>query len=363
MSIIAAALPGVQAISPYQPGKPVSAVAREIGLAPEGIIKLASNENPLGMSPRARAAAAAALDGAARYPDQHDLVAALAQRHGVAREQIVLGNGSNDVLELAARVFLEPGRSAVLSRHAFAVYGLATLACGAEALTAPARKYGHDPDAMLAAIRPDSRVLWIANPNNPTGTLLSAADIGAMLRLAPADTAVVLDEAYNEYLAPADCGDSISLLAQHRNLIITRTFSKIYGMAGLRIGYAVADAAVADLMNRVRQPFNANHIAIAAALAALDDHDFVADSAAVNRRGMARMQAGLDRLGLDYIPSHGNFISFAVADAAAVNRQLMQQGVIVRPIGGYDMPDHLRVSIGLESENERFLSALEQVLA
>lgn len=352
----------IRAISPYIPGKPITELAREMGIPVDRIVKLASNENPLGMSPKARAAVEKAMAGVERYPDQFELVAALAERTGLAREQIVLGNGSNDVLDLAARVFLAPGRSAVFAQHAFAVYPLATMSAGAACIVVPAKHYGHDLAAMRAAIRPDTRVVWIANPNNPTGNFLPYDEVRAFLASVPADVAVVLDEAYNEYLAPADRVDTLGWLREFPNLIVTRTFSKVYGLAGLRVGYAAASSEVADLLNRVRQPFNVNNLAIAAAVAALDDHAFLAESYDLNRRGMEQVVAGLKRLGLEHIPSHGNFVTFAVSDGAAVNRKLLQQGVIVRPIGGYGLPNHLRVTIGLERENLRFLEALEHAL-
>ena len=362
MSITAQALSYIRGISPYVPGKPITQLAREMGLPVEKIVKLASNENPLGMSPKARSAVEKAMAGLERYPDQFELIARLAERLGVAQEQVVLGNGSNDVLDLAARVFLAPGRSAVFSQHAFAVYPLATLSTGAECLVAPAKHYGHDLDAMRAAIRPDTRIVWIANPNNPTGNFLPYAEVRRFLAAVPADVAIVLDEAYNEYLPPAERADTVAWIKDFPNLIVTRSFSKIYGLAGLRIGYAVAAPEVADLLNRVRQPFNVNNLAIAAACAALDDHLFVAESYKLNQAGMAQLVAGLKRLGLEHIPSHGNFVTFAVKDGAAVNQKLLKQGVIVRPIGGYGLPNHLRVTIGLETENARFLEALEQSL-
>jgi histidinol-phosphate aminotransferase len=362
MSIAERALPYVRKISPYIPGKPITELAREMGLPVDRIVKLASNENPLGMSPKARAAVEKAIPGLERYPDQFELIAALAGRLGVAQNQIVLGNGSNDVLDLVARVFLAAGRSAVFSQHAFAVYPLATLGTGAECVVAPAKHYGHDLSAMQAAIRPDTRVVWIANPNNPTGNFLPYPEVRAFLAAVPPDVVVVLDEAYNEYLPPAERVDTVAWLKDFPNLVITRTFSKIYGLAGLRVGFAVASAEIADLMNRVRQPFNLNNLAIAAACAALDDHLFVAESYELNRRGMEQIVAGLKRLGLEHIPSHGNFVTFAVADGAAVNQKLLKQGVIVRPIVGYGLPNHLRVTIGLETENLRFLEALEKSL-
>jgi len=362
MSISEQALPYIRSISAYVPGKPITELAREMGLPLEKIVKLASNENPLGMSPKARAAVEAAIAGLERYPDQFSLIAALAERLGVEQGQIVLGNGSNDVLDLAARAFLAQGRSAVMAQHAFAVYPLATLSTGAQCIVAPAKHYGHDLAAMRAAIRPDTRIVWIANPNNPTGNFLPYTEVRAFMASVPADVIVVLDEAYNDYLSPADRVDAVGWLNEFPNLIVTRTFSKIYGLAGLRIGFAVAVPEVADLLNRVRQPFNVNNLAIAAACAALDDHLFVAESYQLNRRGMEQIVTGLKRLGFEHIPSHGNFVTFAVSDGAAINQKLLRQGVIVRPIGGYGLPNHLRVTIGLETENARFLEALERAL-
>ena len=362
MSLVEQALPYVRAISPYQPGKPITELAREMGIQVDKILKLASNENPLGMSPKAKKAVAAAISGIERYPDQFDLIKAVAGRCGVAQNQVVLGNGSNDVLDLIARVFLAPGRSAVFAQHAFAVYPLATLSTGAELIVTPARNYGHDLNAMRAAIRPDTRIVWIANPNNPTGNFLPYPEVRAFLEAVPPDVVVVLDEAYNEYLPPAERVDTAAWIADFPNLVVTRTFSKIFGLAGLRVGYALASAEIADLMNRVRQPFNVNNLAIAAAIAALDDHLFVAESYELNRRGMEQLVAGLKRLGLEHIPSHGNFVTFKAGDGAAVNQKLLKQGVIVRPIGGYGLPEWLRVTIGTEPENGRFLEALEKAL-
>jgi histidinol-phosphate aminotransferase len=362
MSIAQQAPAYIRAISPYVPGKPITELAREMGIPLESIVKLASNENPRGMSPKARAAVEAALAGIERYPDQFELIAALSERAGVGADQIVLGNGSNDVLDLAARAFLAPGRSSVFAQHAFAVYPLATMSAGGECIVVPAKHYGHDLAAMRAAIRPDTRIVWIANPNNPTGNFLPYAEVREFLAGVPGDVAVVLDEAYTEYLAPAERADTLAWVKEFPNLIVVRTFSKIYGLAGLRVGFGVASPAVTDLMNRVRQPFNVNNLALAAAAAALDDHVFVAESYDLNRRGMEQLVAGFKRLGLDHIPSHGNFVTVAVRDGAAVNARLLRQGVIVRPIGGYGLPNHLRVTIGLEAENARFLAALEQAL-
>lgn len=355
----------IRAIAPYQPGKPISELARELGLEEAGIIKLASNENPLGVSPLAQRAIEASLAGLARYPDGNgfELKQALSRRHGIAAECIVLGNGSNDVLEMAARAFLVPGLEAVYSQHAFAVYPLAVQAVGAAGVEVPARDYGHDLAAMRRAVTSRTRLVFIANPNNPTGTMASAGELEEFIAALPREVLVVLDEAYNEYLPDAHKPDSIGWLKRYPNLVVTRTFSKVYGLAGLRAGYAYAAAGVADLMNRVRQPFNVNSLALTAAAAALDDVDFVRRSFELNRIGMRQLTAGLDRLGLDYIPSYGNFVSFRVRDAAGVFQKLLRAGVIVRPIASYGMPQHLRVTIGLESENARFLTALERAVA
>jgi len=353
--------PYVRAIAPYQPGKPIAELERELGIT--GIVKLASNENPLGASPKAVAAMHEAIKSIALYPDGNgfELKDALAKRYGVELANLVLGNGSNDLLELASRAFLAPGDVAVYSAHAFAVYALATQAVGAKGVTVPAKEFGHDLEAMLkAAVHHKAKMVFIANPNNPTGTYLTAEVLQNFMQALPADILVVLDEAYNEYLPPAQRYDSVSWLAKYPNLIISRTFSKAYGLAGLRVGYAIAHAQIVDMMNRVRQPFNVNSIAQAAAVAALHDVDFVKKTYDLNQRGMQQISAGLSKLGLSYIPSYGNFISFRISGATAMYRRLLELGVIVRPIANYDMADYLRVSIGLESENEKFLSALSQ---
>lgn len=354
----------IRSIAPYQPGKPISELARELGLDEAGIVKLASNENPLGISPLAKQAIADAMAGIALYPDGNafELKQAICAKFGVEAAQVVPGNGSNDVLEIAARAFLAPGLEAVYSQHAFAVYPLVTQAIGAVGISTPAREFGHDLQAMRAAVTEKTRLLFIANPNNPTGTLLEKAELRAFLKDLPRHVLVVLDEAYDEYLADDRKSESISWLKEFDNLIVTRTFSKAYGLAGLRVGFALAHPAVADMMNRVRQPFNVNSMAQAAAAAALNDDDFVRRTRDLNDAGMRQMTEGLNQLGLRYIPSFGNFISFHVADAATVNRKLLERGVIVRPIFAYEMPDWLRVSIGLPEENARFLQAMREIL-
>ncbi|HWH46164.1 MAG TPA: histidinol-phosphate transaminase [Burkholderiales bacterium] len=354
----------VRGIAPYQPGKPISELAREMGLKEDSIVKLASNENPLGASPKALAAMRAALGEVARYPDGNgfELRMALAKMYGVAAEQIVLGNGSNDVLEMAAHAFLAPGATAVYSQHAFAVYPLATQATGAAGIEVPARDFGHDLEAMARAVRRDTRVVFVANPNNPTGTWLAPNALHAFLRGLPADVLLVLDEAYYEYLDPGRRGDSLHWLGQFPNLIISRTFSKAYGLAGLRVGFAFAHPQVADLMNRVRQPFNVSGVAQAAAVAALADQAFVNRSRALNAQGMQTLIAAFRRNGLPWIPSFANFVSVRVPRAAEVFQRLLRRGVIVRPIAGYGLPDYLRVTIGTETENARFIDALEAIL-
>src|SRR5438128_8048650 len=351
----------VRSIAPYQPGKPISEVARELGLKEESIIKLASNENPLGIGPRTRAAIEAALADIARYPDGNgfELKQALAARYGVDMSAIVLGNGWMEVVELAALACLGPVLDAVMSQHAFAVYPLATQARGARSIVVPASDYGHDLEAMVRAVDDETYVVWVANPNNPTGTYARPDEMEAFLRRVPERVLVVLDEAYNEYLSADLRADSVKWVKRHPNLILTRTFSKAYGLAGLRVGYAFAHASVADIMNRVRQPFNVNSIALAAATAALDDMEFVARSYAENLHGLRQLEEGARGLGLDFIASHGNFLTIRVGKALEIYKRLLRRGVIVRPVGGaYQLPEHLRVTVGTVLENEKFLAAL-----
>jgi histidinol-phosphate aminotransferase len=364
----------VRAIAPYQPGKPISELAREMGLNEADIVKLASNENPLGISPKAREAITGALDELALYPDGNgfELKSAIAAKLGVELNQIVLGNGSNDVLELVARAFLAPGTSAVYSQHAFAVYPLATQATGAAGIEVPALDFGHDLAAMRAAIRADTRVVFIANPNNPTGTLLAADALHAFLKSVPEQVVVVLDEAYGEFLDADRQAPAVAWVAAFPNLVLTRTFSKAYGLAGLRVGYALAQADLAGMLNRVRQPFNVNSLALTAAAAALNDADFIAESKRVNDAGMAQLIDGFHRMRLDFIPSFGNFVCVNVGRSAKVGseakpanivfQELLKRGVIVRPVGNYGMPEHLRISIGLPAQNARFLAVLGEIL-
>ena len=355
----------VRSIAPYQPGKPISELAREMGLDERKIVKLASNENPRGVGPRTRAAIEAALGDIARYPDGNgfELKSALAKRYGVEMSQIVLGNGSNDVLELVSLAFLGPGRAAVYAKHAFAVYPLATQARGARSIVVPARDFGHDVEAMADAVDEETRVVWVANPNNPTGTMVTPERLEAFVRRIPERVIVVIDEAYNEYLHANLRADTLGWLRRHPNLVVTRTFSKAYGLAGLRVGYALAHPAVADVMNRIRQPFNVNSIALAAAAAALNDMEFVARSYAENLQGLRQLEEGAKKLGLEWIPSYGNFVTIRVGRAGETYKRLLRRGVIVRPVGGgYQLPEHLRVTVGTADENERFLAALSASL-
>jgi histidinol-phosphate aminotransferase len=359
----------VRQIAPYVAGKPISEVAREFGLDESRIVKLASNENPLGMPDSAKAAMARAAAELGRYPDANafELKAALADRYGVPAEWITLGNGSNDILEIAAHAFVEKGQSVVYAQYSFAVYALATQGLGARAIVVPAVRHGHDLDAMLAAIEDDTRLVFIANPNNPTGTFIEGPALEAFLEKVPRRVVVVLDEAYTEYLPAELRYDSIAWARRYPNLVVSRTFSKAFGLAGLRVGFAIAQPELTDLLNRLRQPFNVNTIAQAAAIAALGDTAFLEKTAALNAQGYRRLTQAFDKLGLEYVPSFGNFVLVRVGSddgaGARVNLALLQQGVIVRPVGNYGLPQWLRVTIGLPDENEAFIAALEQALA
>ena len=354
----------IRAIAPYQGGKPISELAREMGLNEADIVKLASNENPLGISPKAQMAIDDAVADIARYPDGNSfaLREAVSKKFAVAPNQIVFGNGSNDILELAARAFLGKGTEAIYSQHAFAVYPLVTQAVGATGVVIPAKDFAHDLDGFTKAITPKTKLIFIANPNNPTGTLINKDALRAFIHAVPGDVLILLDEAYDEYLSVENKSEAIGWLAEFPNLIISRTFSKAYGLAGLRVGFGLMHAQVAGMLNRVRQPFNVNSIAQVAAIASLADDDFVARSYAANQAGMAQLTQGFNKLGLEYIPSFGNFVSFKIANAAQVNQKLLQNGVIVRPVANYEMPDYLRVSVGLFSENAKFLEVLEQII-
>merc|ERR1711879_396431 len=359
---------GVRGLQPYRPGKPIDAVARELGLNEADIVKLASNENPLGPGDAVRAALSGAADELSRYPDGggYALKETLAEHLSVATEQITLGNGSSDILDFIIRVLVNNDDEVVVSQHAFAIYGLLTVIAGGRVIEVPAQNFGHDLSAMAAAITDKTRIVFVTNPNNPTGTWNTSDELEAFLAQVPESVVVLLDEAYFEYVEEADYPNGIGLLSRFPNLVVTRTFSKVYGLAALRIGYGVSSPELADLMNRVRPPFNTNALAQAAAIAALNDSDYLTDSVAMNKQGMAQLEAAFAQHNLEFIPSVGNFIAFKVpesADAMAVYQELQQLGVIVRPIANYGMPDYLRVSIGTETENAAFLTALEKVLA
>ena len=357
------AAPGIANLKPYIPGKPISELERELGIS--NSIKLASNENPLGCSEKAIAAMQREFAEAGRYPDGggFELRAALAKKHDVKANCITLGNGSNDVLDMIARVFLAPGYESLFSQHAFAVYPISSQAVGATLKIAPAVDYGHDLEEMMNLVGDKTRVVWIANPNNPTGTWLNGEELENFIAGVPQTTMVVVDEAYVEYVNEADYPDASQWLAKYPNLIVTRTFSKAYGLASLRVGYALSHPDVADLLNRVRQPFNVNSMALAAARAALDDKAFIERAVEVNNKGMAQLVAGFEAMGLYYIPSVGNFITVDVGKPVGeVDQALLREGCIGRPVANYGLPNHLRVTIGLEEENARFLEAMKKVL-
>lgn len=354
---------GVQTLSPYQAGKPMEELARELGLS--NIVKLASNENPFGLPESAKRAITAQLDELTRYPDANgfEVKAVIAKKFNVDSTQITLGNGSNDLLELFARTFASENDEILFSQYAFIVYPLVAQAINAKSVIVPAKDYGHDLDGFLNAISPNTKLIYIANPNNPTGTFLSHQQIADFLAQVPQNIIVVLDEAYTEFTDADERVDAFQFLQQYPNVVICRTLSKAYGLAGLRIGYAVSNPEIADLLNRVRQPFNCNSLALAAAVAVLQDDDFIEQVAENNRVEMARYEAFFQQNGFAYIPSKGNFITLDLKQPAEpIYQKLLTQGVIVRPIGVYGMPTHLRISIGLPQENDRFFEALLAVL-
>ncbi|MCC7005787.1 MAG: histidinol-phosphate transaminase [Ottowia sp.] len=360
----------VRAIAPYVGGRPIAEVAREFGLDPEKIIKLASNENPLGFPNSARIAVQEALADLARYPDGNAfaLKQALEKKFSVLPTWLTLGNGSNDILELVARACVQPGQGVIFSQYAFAVYALATQAIGGIAKVTPAKNYGHDLSIMLSAIDDTTRLIYLANPNNPTGTWLPPDEVASFLAKVPSRVVVVLDEAYTEYLPQAQRGNSIDWVRRFPNLLVSRTFSKAYGLAGLRIGFGVAQPVLTDLLNRVRQPFNVNSLGQVAACAVLDDEDFLARSAQINAQGYVQITDAVRKMGLEYVPSSGNFVLIKVGKQNAgagmrVSQALLKLGVIVRPVANYDLPEHIRVSIGLPQENNIFLDALTQVMS
>ncbi len=363
------AVSGIQGLQPYQPGKPESELKRELGL--DSIIKLASNENPLGPDPLVLADLPDHFAELSRYPDGSgfELKQQLASRLSVDPAQITLGNGSNDILELIARVFLQADREAIMSRHAFAIYYLATQAVGAQSLFAETNDgsngplFGHDLDAMSALVNDKTAVVFIANPNNPTGTYVPATQLKRFVESLPEHVICVIDEAYFEYVEVTDYSTALDWLDEHPNLVITRTFSKAYGLAGLRIGYSVSSLEIADLLNRVRQPFNMNSLALVAAQLALRDDDYLTKSKLLNRQGLQQLTDGLQSLGLSFIPSVGNFICCDLArPAQPVYQALLEQGVIVRSVENYQLPGYIRITVGTEAEIQFFLNALKTII-
>lgn len=355
----------IRALSPYQPGKPITELSRELNIKEENIIKLASNENPLGISPKAKIAIEKALSGLSRYPDQFELKNALADDLNVNINQIVLGNGSNNLLDLIARIFLAPGLESIYSEYAFAIYPLATLSVGAKPIMAKSNLFGHNLNEIKNLINEKTKVIWIANPNNPTGTFLPHNEILDFIQNIPKHIVVVIDEAYNEYLPKEKQANNVEWIQNHPNIIITRTFSKIYGLAGLRIGYAVTSLEIADLFNRIRTPFNVNNLALVAALSSRTDFEFLNKSFENNQNGMQFIENGLKNLNYEYIPSSGNFITIYFnpekESAESVNLKLLKKGIIVRPLKNYNLPNHLRVTIGTDYENARFLEELAKI--
>jgi histidinol-phosphate aminotransferase len=360
----------VKNIAPYVGGRPISEVARQFGLVEDQIVKLASNENPLGIPESAKAAMMAIMDDLGRYPDSNgfELKQVLAKKNQVPDHWITLGNGSNDILELATRSVAQMGSEIIFSKHAFAVYPLATQAVGAKAIVIDPtpEDLGHDLRAMLAAITENTKLIFVANPNNPTGSFIPGQKIEQFLSQVPSHIVVVLDEAYNEYLKPDQQYDAIAMVRKYPNLIVSRSFSKAYGLAGLRLGYAVSQEELTDLMNRIRQPFNVNSLAQAAAIAALQDTEFLERGAKLNQEGYQQLTQAFEQMHLHYLPSAGNFILVQVGEddqaGTRVNLELLKQGVIVRPVDNYGLPKFLRVSIGLQQENAAFLVALKKAL-
>jgi histidinol-phosphate aminotransferase len=352
----------IRSLIPYEPGKPIEEVEREYGIA--NSVKLASNENPLGPSPLALAAIRAKLEDVHLYPDGDCfyLKSGLTKKLGVTPERLIFGNGSNEIIELAARTFLRPGDEAVMAEQAFVVYQLIVQAVGAKSKQVPLRNYTHDLSAIADAVSGQTRMVFLANPNNPTGTIFRRTEWEKFLTKVSPDVLLIVDEAYFEYVEDGEYPDSLQYHAPDRALLTLRTFSKLYGLAGLRIGYGVAPAELIAMMQRVRQPFNVNAPAQWGALAALDDAEHVKKSLQVNREGLDYLQGEFKKLGLEFVPSQGNFILVRVGRGQEVFQQLLGQGVIVRPMGGYRFPEHVRVTVGTSAENRKFIEALQKVI-
>lgn len=355
--------PSIRNLTPYQPGKPIEEVQRELGLT--DVIKLASNENPLGPSPKALAAAQEALTRIHLYPDggSYELKQALAKYLAVNSQQLTIGNGSENILEIIVKAYLNANNAAIATQYAFATIPLLIKAAGAKLITIPTVEWQHNIDATIAAITPETRIIFVVNPNNPTGTYTTKNDFNKLLNAVSQDILIVSDEAYSEYINQDDYPDTLKLLPKHPNLIISRTFSKIFGLAGLRIGYAISSPEIADILNRARLPFNSNLVGTAAACAALQDKDYIAKSISLNSQGRKQLEAGLKQLNITYIPSLANFITINIQqDAKIIYEKLLQKGVIVRPLNAYGLPTHLRVTIGTHEQNERFLKTLREII-
>lgn len=347
----------------YEPGKPIETVARELGLDPSGIFKLASNENPFGPSPKAIEAAKRALTRAALYPDGgcHDLRHALAANYGLDANQFVVGNGSNELIELLGHVFLGPGDEVVMGSQAFVVYKLVALLFGAKPVEVPLRNWTHDLDAMASAVTSRTKLVCVCSPNNPTGTANSEADLVAFIRKLPKHVVVVIDEAYAEYLAAPP--DLRPLIREGHNLICLRTFSKIFGLASLRVGFGYGGTELCGLLNRVRQPFNVSAIGQAAALAALEDAGFAARCRELNRAGLNWLSSALAELNIEFVPSVANFLLVNVGDGSACFRYLQSRGVVVRPVGSYGLPAWVRITVGTSEQNEKVIACLRDFLS
>lgn len=352
----------IRTLVPYAPGKPIEEVEREYGIS--NSIKLASNENPLGPSPKALSAIREKLDQLHLYPDGDCfyLKRSLAKKLGIDPEQLIFGNGSNELIELAVRTFMRPGDEAVMAHQAFLVYPLVVQAAGGVSRIVSLRGFTHDLTAMAQAVSPKSRIVFLANPNNPTGTIYRREEWERFLETVPSDVLVIVDEAYFEYVEDPHYPDSLQYHHNGKTVLTLRTFSKLYGLAGLRIGYGIAPKEITGLMHRVRQPFNVNAVAQWAALAALEDHEHVRRSLDVNRQGMEYLAKEIAKLGLEQVPSHANFILVRVGNGDSVFKQLLRQGIIVRPMGAYELPDYVRVTVGTMEENRRFIEALKKII-
>jgi histidinol-phosphate aminotransferase len=363
MSIWQLANPQLRDLVAYEPGKPIEDVARELGLAPENIIKLASNENPLGPSPRAIAAMQEAVPGVQLYPDGGGwkLRHAIAAKFGMELGNVVLGNGSNEIIELVGHAFLRPGDQVVVADHAFVVYKLMATLFGAETIEVPDPGFVHDLPAMADAITPRTKEVFIANPNNPTGTLVDQDAVDRFMERVPEHVIVIFDEAYHEFLRQPP--DTLRYVREGRNVVVLRTFSKIQGLAGTRVGYGLAPAHLAEVLQKCRQPFNVNSIAQAGALAGLADEEHQQRTRELTWEGLAFYEEAFRELGLEFVPSHANFILVKVGDGDRVFREMLRRGVILRAMRGYKLPEWVRISVGTPAQNERCVAALREVLA